>query len=242
MGAYQETFERIEQKYLLDVDTYMKLRRRLDGHAQVDQYGKTTICNIYYDTPDHRLVRLSNEKPFYKEKVRVRSYGTPREDSTVFVELKKKVGGVVYKRRVDMTLAQSDSFTKQGVLPKRNEQIEKELAYCFKLYNNLQPALYLSYERIAMYGIEDDSVRITFDSNIFYRDHTLDLSRGAWGKQLLNKGERIMEIKIAGSMPMWLVKILDELKIYPTSFSKYGAAYQRELANGNMKKEGVDCA
>ena len=98
MGAYQETFERIEQKYLLDVDTYMKLRRRLDGHAQVDRYGKTTICNIYYDTPDHRLVRLSNEKPFYKEKVRVRSYGTPREDSTVVVELKKKVGGVVNKR------------------------------------------------------------------------------------------------------------------------------------------------
>ncbi len=242
MGAYQETFERIEQKYLLDVDTYMKLRRRLDGHAQVDRYGKTTICNIYYDTPDHRLVRLSNARPNNKEKDKVRSYGTPTDDSTVFVELKKKVGGVVYKRRVDMTLAQSDSFTKQGVLPKRNEQIEKELAYCFKLYNNLQPALYLSYERVAMYGIEDDSVRITFDSNIFYRDHTLDLSRGAWGKQLLNKGERIMEIKIAGSMPMWLVKILDELKIYPTSFSKYGAAYQRELANGNMKKEGVDCA
>ena len=51
-----------------------------------------------------------------------------------------------------------------------------------------------------------------------------------------------MEIKIAGSMPMWLVKILDELKIYPTSFSKYGAAYNREVKNENMKKEGADCA
>ena len=167
MGAYQETFERIEQKYLLGVDKYMELRRKLDGYAQVDKYGKTTICNIYYDTPDHRLVRTSNEKPFYKEKIRVRSYGTPREDSTVFVELKKKVGGVVYKRRVDMTLAQSEKFTRQGIAPMKNKQIESELAYCFKLYNELQPALYLSYDRVAMYGIEDDSVRITFDSNIF---------------------------------------------------------------------------
>ena len=242
MAAYQETFERVEQKYLLDVGTYMKLRKMLDGHAEVDQYGKSTICNIYYDTPDHRLVRTSNEKPFYKEKLRVRSYGTPGSDSTVFVELKKKFAGVVYKRRVDMTLAQSERFTRDLEMPMKNPQIEKELAYCFKLYEQLQPALYLSYERVAMYGIEDPEIRITFDSNIYYRDHTLDLSRGAWAKELLNKGDWIMEIKIAGSMPMWLVRILDELKIYPTSFSKYGAAYQREFLTENTKKEGADCA
>ncbi len=242
MTSYQETFERIEQKYMLDVNTYMKLRKMLDGYAQVDQYGKSTICNIYYDTPDHRLVRTSNEKPFYKEKVRVRSYGTPNEDSTVFVELKKKFDGVVYKRRVDMTLAQSEKFTQGGEMPMKNPQIEKELAYCFKLYDQLRPMLFLSYERVAMYGIDDPNIRITFDSNVLYRDNVLDLSRGAWGKELLNKGDRIMEIKIAGSMPMWLVRMLDELKIYPTSFSKYGAAYKREFEQGNMRKEGIYCA
>ena len=242
MAGYQEIFERIEQKYLLDADTYNKLRERLSGHAVVDKYGKSTICNIYYDTPDHRLVRTSNEKPFYKEKLRVRSYGTPSGDSTVFVELKKKYAGVVYKRRVDMTLEQSDRFTQQGVMPMKNPQIEKEIAYCFKLYEGLQPSFFLSYERIAMYGVQDSSIRITFDSDVFYREHSLDLSLGAWGKSLLGKGQRIMEIKIAGSMPMWLVKILSELKIYPTSFSKYGAAYNREVKNENMKKEGADCA
>lgn len=242
MSSFQETFERIEQKYLLDAKTYTELRKRLEGHAQVDQYGESTICNIYYDTPDHRLVRTSNEKPYYKEKLRVRSYGTPDKDSTVFVELKKKFAGVVYKRRVDMTLAQSERFTQLGELPMKNEQIERELAYCFKLYDRLRPSLYLSYDRIAMYGTQDENIRITFDSNVHYRDHALDLSKGAWGKELLNKGERIMEIKIAGSMPMWLVRILDELKIYPTSFSKYGAAYKRELKMGNIKKEGIDCA
>lgn len=237
-----ETFERIEQKYMLTENEYKALRKRLEGYAQVDKYGKTTICNIYYDTPEDLLVRRSNEKPFYKEKVRVRSYGTPSENSTVFVELKKKYGGVVYKRRVDMTLAQSERFTKYGEMQGRNLQIEKELAYCFKLYKGLQPALYLCYDRVAMYGTDDSSIRITFDSNVLYRDHTLDLSKGAWGKELLNKGDRIMEIKIAGSMPMWLVRILDDLKIYPTSFSKYGVAYNRELLEKMTKKEGVDCA
>lgn len=237
-----ETFERTEQKYLIEADKYIMLRKLLSEHAQVDKYGKSTICNIYYDTPDHRLVRLSNEKPFYKEKFRVRSYGTPNESSPVFVELKKKFDGVVYKRRVEMTLAQAQRFTQYGEMPMNDVQIEKELAYCFRLYDGLQPMLFLSYDRIAMNGIEDESVRITFDSNVTYRDTVLDLSRGAWGKKLLEHGERIMEVKIAGAMPMWLVRILDELKIYPTSFSKYGAAYKKEFETGNIRKEGVDCA
>ena len=242
MSNYQDVFKRTEQKYLLDAHTYMKLRNMLNGHAEVDKYGKSTICNIYYDTPDHLLVRNSNEKPSYKEKLRVRSYGTPNKDSTVFVELKKKYDGVVYKRRVDMTLEQSRRFILKGEMPHRNDQIEKELAYCFKLYDGLAPAMFLSYDRVAMYGVEDNNVRITFDSNVTYRENNLDLSTGVWGKKLLEKGDRIMEIKIAGPMPLWLVRILDSLKIYPKSFSKYGAAYQKELMRKNMNKEGDYCA
>lgn len=242
MGEYRETFKRTEQKYLLDEQTYRKIIKELSGYAKVDQYGKTTICNIYYDTPDHKLVRRSLEKPLYKEKVRVRSYGTPSKGSTVFVELKKKYEGVVYKRRVDMSLEQSNAFSSERTLPMNNPQIEKELAYCFSLYEGLAPAMYLSYDRIALYASDDPEVRITFDSNVTYRENALDLSRGVWGSELLEKGERIMEIKIAGAMPMWLVRILDKLDIYPTSFSKYGAAYQKEMTNKNMEKESVYCA
>ena len=242
MGEYREIFKRTEQKYLLDEQTYRKMMHALSGYAKVDKYGKTTICNIYYDTPDHKLVRRSLEKPLYKEKIRVRSYGTPSKGSTVFVELKKKYEGLVYKRRVDMSLEQSNAFSSERTLPMNNPQIEKELAYCFSLYEGLAPAMYLSYDRIALYASDDPEVRITFDSNVTYRENALDLSRGVWGSELLEKGERIMEIKIAGPMPMWLVRILDELKIYPTSFSKYGAAYQKELLNKNMEKEGVYCA
>ena len=242
MDNYQEVFKRTEQKYLLDANTYMKLRKHLEPYAQVDSYGKTTVCNIYYDTPDRLLVKRSAEKPFYKEKFRVRSYGTPTKDSPVFVELKKKYDGVVYKRRVQMTLEQSQRFISEGICTGINPQIENELSYCFTLYRGLAPAMFLSYDRIAMFGVEDESVRITFDSNITYRENMLDLSTGVWGKKLLEKGDRIMEIKIAGAMPLWLVRILDKLCIYPVSFSKYGAAYLNELKLGNERKEGVICA
>ena len=38
----------------------------------------------------------------------------------------------------------------------------------------------------------------------------------------------IMEIKTLGSIPLWLVKTLSELKIYPVSFSKYGKIYTKK--------------
>ena len=38
-----------------------------------------------------------------------------------------------------------------------------------------------------------------------------------------------MEIKAAGSMPIWLVELLAEGEIKQTSFSKYGMAYMTML-------------
>ena len=96
----QSCFERYEKKYML---TPAQLRVMLTGmkaHMVPDQYGKYTICNIYYDTPDWRLIRASLEKPVYKEKLRVRSYGVAAPDGKAFVEIKKKFDGVVYKRRI----------------------------------------------------------------------------------------------------------------------------------------------
>ncbi|MDF2843782.1 MAG: molecular chaperone [Herbinix sp.] len=97
MGNYQETFKRYELKYLLSDNQYQLLRQRLSDKLKIDHYGVTTICNIYFDTPEKRLIKTSLEKPIYKEKLRLRSYGTPGLEDTVFVELKKKYKGIVYK-------------------------------------------------------------------------------------------------------------------------------------------------
>lgn len=242
LNSVQKIFERVEKKYLIDEKDYRALMERLDGKMKIDQYGKTTICNIYYDTPSHQLIRTSMEKPVYKEKLRVRSYGTPDKNSLVFVELKKKYKGVVYKRRIDMTLDQSNKFIFEGISPEKNKQIENEISYFLKYYKEIAPAMYLSYDRIALYGIEDPALRVTFDNHILYREEALELDKGIWGNELLPPDLKIMEIKIPGSMPMWLSEILDELKIYPASFSKYGEAFKKECSKKIKDGKVIYCA
>lgn len=242
MNGSQEVFRRIEKKYIVDEPTYEKLMKKLEGHFVRDKYYKSTICNIYYDTPSHQLVRNSIEKPVYKEKLRVRSYGVPDEDSVVFVELKKKYKGVVYKRRIEMTLAQTRDFFAGKEVPHDNPQIENELKYFLKFYEGIAPAMYLSYDRLAYCGAEDPSLRLTFDSHIIYREEQKELDKGIWGKELLGAGTRVMEIKIPNAMPLWLSTILDELEIYPASFSKYGTAYLNELSEKIHKGKVISCA
>lgn len=242
MNGNQEVFRRIEKKYIVDEPTYEKLIKKLEGHFVKDRYYKSTICNIYYDTPSHQLVRNSIEKPVYKEKLRVRSYGVPNDEDMVFVELKKKYKGVVYKRRIEMTLAQTRDFFAGKDVPHDNPQIENELRYFLKFYEGIAPAMYLSYDRLAYCGAEDPSLRLTFDTHILYREEQRELDKGIWGKELLPAGMRVMEIKIPNAMPLWLSAILDELEIFPSSFSKYGTAYLNELSEKIHKGKVISCA
>ena len=242
MNGNQEVFRRIEKKYIVDEPTYEKLIKKLDGHFVKDRYYKSTICNIYYDTPSHQLVRNSIEKPVYKEKLRVRSYGVPNDEDMVFVELKKKYKGVVYKRRIEMTLAQTHDFFAGKEVPHDNPQIENELKYFLKFYEGIAPAMYLSYDRLAYCGAEDPSLRLTFDTHILYREEQKELDKGIWGKELLPAGVRVMEIKIPNAMPLWLSAIFDELEIYPASFSKYGTAYLNEFSEKIHKGKVISCA
>ena len=241
MKKYQDVFKRYEKKYLLDGGTFRELFTRLQEYMKPDRYGNTTVCNIYYDTPDHRLIRTSLEKPVYKEKLRLRSYGVPQKDAAVFVELKKKYKGVVYKRRIGMPLQEAERFLNCGESAGRKTQIEKEIGWVLGYYPRLAPAMFLSYDRIAAICAENPNLRITFDSRILWREDALDLSAGAWGRQLLQPGQRIMEVKIPDSMPLWLARLLDEYQVYPASYSKYGNAYLASLEE-KQEKGAVFCA
>ena len=224
---FQEIFKRTEIKYLLSEEQYQALRKQLQGIAEVDNYGESDILNIYYDTPDFSLIRTSLEKPLYKEKLRLRTYGTPRDGSaTSFIEIKKKYDGIVYKRRIDAPYSRA-----KGYLEGRNElsqtsQIKSEIDAFKKGYKDLRPAMAISYKRIAMAGIEDPELRITFDREILWRTEKLDLSEGPKGEALLMPGQHLMEVKIANAFPMELSRIFSELSIFPVSFSKYGRGYE----------------
>lgn len=227
--------KRYEMKYLLDRKQAEYLCRQLEGHMQIDEYGLTSIASLYYDTPDARLIRASLEKPVFKEKIRLRSYGLATEQSPVFLELKRKYDGVVYKRRVQSILPQVDRFFQGEDIAGGSEQIRKELAYFRDFYRTLLPACLIIYDRTAYFEPGGD-LRLTIDYNPRYRMDDLTLTKSMEGIPLLDEGRSILEVKVQGAMPLWLSEILSTGKIYKTSFSKYGEAYRRELAK---KKENT---
>ncbi|MBO4501325.1 MAG: polyphosphate polymerase domain-containing protein, partial [Clostridia bacterium] len=232
-------FERVEKKYIISSSQYDSLMQTIPELCVPDIYPESDICSVYYDTPDHLLIRRSLDKPVYKEKLRIRSYDVPTGDSPVFVELKKKLLGTVYKRRISLKYSDAMEFLNSGGKCKKDlSQIEKEIAYCFDLYRSLQPAMFVSYHRKSFVGINDYGLRITFDNDVLSRTTDLELAKGIWGDEVLAEGHYIMEIKTLNSMPLRLAEALDKNRIFPGSFSKYGTAYQR-LTEQIIKNKGA---
>lgn len=241
MSTNQTVFQRYEKKYLLNRRQYRRFLQMTNGLITADGYGQHTIGNIYFDTHDFALIRTSLSKPDYKEKLRLRSYGVPKPEDTVFLEIKKKVCGVVYKRRTEMTLQQAHDYLVFGKQPPQSGQIHQEIEWFLNRYE-LFAKVYLAYDRTAYFGNEDNELRITFDENIRWRQNALDLAKGAQGMALLPESQVLMEIKIPGAMPLWLSHILTQLHIYPVSFSKYGVCYQNHLTPKLQYKGGRYCA
>ena len=236
--AYQAVFKRKEMKYLLTAKQYQRLMGELADRIVPDDFPVSAISNLYYDTPDFRLIRTSLQKPKYKEKLRLRCYKVPNADTQAFLEIKKKAMGIVYKRRESLPYRRAVNYL-AGKGPGGTSQIFRELDWMLKSYGNLAPAMFLSYDRLSFKGKDDPSVRLTFDRNILWRTTALDLAAGTWGEQLLSPGERLMEIKISNAMPLWLADALSRCGIYPTSFSKYGKAYETLLWRELHEKEEV---
>ncbi len=217
-------FKRTEKKYLLSDIQFEQFLEKCESKITEDEYKEFTVNNIYYDNEENLLLRRSIAKPYYKEKLRLRGYND-FENNQLFLEIKKKCDKVVYKRRSNISFEEvDDSLDMRNV----DTQIKKEIDFFIKRYNPI-PKYYIGYRRTAFKAKENHSLRITFDKDITYRLDDLDLRSGFYGKKLLDKNQVIMEIKTNGSMPLWLVKVLNELKIYPTSYSKVGNIYKKEL-------------
>lgn len=217
------TFKRHEIKYLLTIEQYKKVIDSITPHLEIDQYGKSIIQSLYYDTPNKLLIRRSIEKPDYKEKFRIRSYGLASSNSKVFLEIKKKVEKIVYKRRILLTLEEANLF--MDGKSEFDSQIAREIKYFKQYYEGLSPAMLLIYSRTAYCDNKSD-LRITFDNDIKFRDFDLGLDKGFYGESILPNDMVMMEIKTSTAIPLWLTKVLSENKIFKTSFSKYGTAYR----------------
>lgn len=244
------TIMRKEKKYLISAIRYKQLMEEVSGMLIADKYGLQTIRSIYYDSDHDDIIRTSLEKPVFKEKLRLRCYGIADSDTQVYMELKKKYKGIVYKRRLILGLSAleelmqglyKNDFIISGDIPhidtlsQSQLQVLKEIAHTAKKYS-LYPKIYIAYDRVAYNAVSGGDLRVTFDKNIRSRRKDLSLRCQSECSYLLEEDNYVMEVKPSQALPLWFVKALSGLKIYPSSFSKYGRIFEKEfmVTNNNI--------
>lgn len=230
-----EVFNRREIKYLISDEDKNALLNIISDYMDADLYNKDgkpyTICNIYLDTKADELIRKSLEKPAFKEKIRLRSYGQAALTDKVYLESKKKYDSVVNKRRTTFTLQDAYKYFESGIItdsPIMNHQVMREIDYIMNFYK-LEPRVFIAYDRLAFFEKNNSDFRLTIDRNIQTRREDLRLDSPIYGDQLLPEGKWLMEAKAFRSFPLWFVHFLSERKIFSTSFSKYGTEYKNYL-------------
>ena len=236
--AYQAVFKRKEMKYLLTAQQYQRLMKELADRIVPDDFPVSAISNLYYDTPDFRLIRTSLQKPKYKEKLRLRCYKVPNADTQAFLEIKKKAIGIVYKRRLVMSGGEAEAWLSGETSAPEDSQMAREIAW-FLHENPLRPKVMIACDRLAWQAKDDPELRITFDESIRWREDRLRMDQGGDGEELLPQGHVLMEIKLPEAAPLWLAHLLSELEVYPTSFSKYGTCYKNYLLWEYLEGESV---
>ena len=259
MSTFESNFQRKEVKYRLTPQQYVRIRGALAGYMTPDKYDTCAINTCYLDTPERYLIEKSLEKPKYKEKLRVRRYGDAQDPSTpTFVEIKKKFKGIVYKRRVCMSARAAEAFL-AGMAYERavtlhpledaaaqaeslspvSRQIAREIFAFRRRYGHLEPSMDIRVMRTAWKLTKEGRAETPFDLRLTFDEHMRSRDRfnpRALWEDIADDGEVLMEIKVTGAYPLWLVDILNEVGCKPTSFSKYGTAYT------NLVKGGKQCS
>ncbi len=228
-----EIFNRTEEKYLLTERQAGRLLDMSEGHLTPDPYcqdGRMYLVeNVYYDTAWDDLISRAIEKNIFRQKLRLRSYGIPGPETIVFLEIKKKYEGIGNKRRTGMSLRMAEDYLLDGKRPDPdtpgiNALVLEEIDY-MRTSCSLIPKTMITYERQAWFSADDPGLRLTFDRNILAREDELYLTAGPGGRPLLPKGKVLFELKAEEAVPVWLVKAMDQMKIWPVTFSKYAQEY-----------------
>ncbi len=249
MEQIQTNIRRYEKKFLLTEEQYALICPVVREHMDADRYGVYPVCSVYYDTETFSMIRTSLEKPVYKEKFRLRSYGVPKENDLIFAEIKKKYKRMVSKRRIAFRsgsgkLYEPSDGPQEGPDTAQNEILE-EIRFFFRRYQ-LEPKVFIGYRREAYTGkIQSDSkdlteqdLRVTFDRDLTWRMELPDLQAGDFGAPVLNEPKIVMEIKTPWAVPLWLAEALSGYQIVSSSFSKYGVCYAEQILP-QLRQEGT---
>ena len=208
----------------------------LRRHMRPDDHDRQglgyKVCNLYLDTDMGDVFQEALLKPWYREKIRLRSYGHVKSpDDTVFIEMKKKIGGLVSKRRVGLKAGEAEAFLLRGEQPRNASymtgQILGEIVYSLQVRRSV-PACRISYDRIAFVADKQNDLRVTLDTDL----RSSVIEGGIWDmsgeKRFMPDDFCVMEVKFSGSCPGWLSDLLKENDLLPQSFSKYVTAGKKE--------------
>lgn len=245
MGVAKTVFSRYEMKFMITKDQYKKVVEGFGDRMELDEYNiggnLYTIMNLYYDTPHDDLVSTGlKREDKYRFKIRLRSYDP--KYPTAFLEIKKKVNGLVNKRRTLMYIDDVNPFLIEHVeVPESKivkRQVIKELDVIARNYP-LAPKVVLCYDREAFFGTnpEDGDLRVTFDTNIRARRTELDLRLGSHGERILDENFVLMEVKVDKAVPLWLARLLSENNVRKKRFSKYGTEFSQYVLKRYMQEE-----
>ncbi|MDR1134661.1 MAG: polyphosphate polymerase domain-containing protein [Clostridiales Family XIII bacterium] len=235
----QSFFKRYEKKYIITPEQCAVFQNILSRRMAPDRFGEYLVQNLYFDTENWDVIRASIEKPLFKEKLRLRCYGTPDQESTLFLELKKKYKGIVYKRRVPLPFKAFTDRTVREIVSGESSQISRELDFYLKT-EAVSEKIHISYNRIALSGITDAGLRVTFDTHMRFRLDGLNFEHPCGGRLILPQGGVVMEIKALGGMPLWLSRALGENGIFPRTFSKYGVCYSDYISKEDREKATIE--
>ena len=215
-------FVRKERKYLLNNQQFVVMHDFITKKMDKDEYFVSHIYTLYFDTEDYDLVNASLMADDYKYKVRLRSYNDGAD--RLFFEIKSKLNGVTYKRRVQLTNDELQRYL-GGEAIQPSDQVMKEIDHLYQKLD-LSPKIFIAYDRLA-YRDPNSDLRITFDTNLRSRNQDLDITNTDDCQQFFDDQTFIMEVKSKDGMSLWLTSFLTASQIFPNSFSKYGKIYTR---------------
>ncbi len=229
-----ELFDRKEYKYYVDYRHLESLRRRFLTNMEYDPFCRDleskcyTVRSIYLDTRNLLFYYEKKNGIKIRKKLRIRTYNEGSHDSTAFLEIKRKNQQRVFKERSKIWLAEAPNLLNGARLELVEDQPEyrEKLALDRFIYLTkrlkLEPQSLIAYEREAFVGLDDPTLRVTFDLNVrsYLQPDPTEIFREDDLKHM-ESSRFILEIKFTGRMPFWVRCIIRDFKLRIQSISKY---------------------
>lgn len=220
---------RYECKYLVPTALLPALREffstflELDGHARRAPQGAYTITSLYLDSPRLVLYRDTLDGAKNRFKLRLRTYADGPGDD-VFCEVKKRMDGVIYKRRARVARERAQAFLAGDAFAIERASPSRDAAEFGMLARRIVagPTLRVRYRREAFESTGADPVRVTFDTELAYAlspSGELSGSVGDWLSTPLT--DPILEIKFTNTYPAWLSELARRFDLRRRSIAKY---------------------